>query len=104
MINLFSGSLNAVMFRGRLECLSYYSVLHDAFTNSRGALAKVFAKAAHAAPECRTRVQRPPVFHMPAKAAAPVTDAQAGFFVLVFYSPVPSPAKITAHAAAAAHT
>src|SRR6476620_8174236 len=81
-----------------------FSVFHNSLADSRGAFAKVFAKAAHAAPECRTRVQRPPVFHIPAKAAAPVTDAQAGFFVLVFYSPVPSPAKITAHAAAAAYT
>ena len=92
------------MFRGRLECLSYYSVFDDAFTHSRGAFAKVFAKAAHAAPECRTRMKRPPVFHMSAEAAASMTNAQAGFFVLVFYSTVPSPAKITAHAAAAAHT
>jgi hypothetical protein len=86
-------------------CLLFtFLVFHNALTNSRGAFAKVFAKAAHAAPECRTGMKRPPVFHMPAKAAAPVTDAQTGFFVLVFYSAVPSPAKITAHAAAAAHT
>jgi len=81
-----------------------FLVFHNSLADSRGAFAKVFAKAAHAATECRTGMQWPPVFHMSAEAAASVTDAQAGFFVLVFYSPVPSPAKITAHAAAAAHT
>jgi len=79
-------------------------VFHDAFANSRGAFAKMLTKAAHAAPECCTRVKRPAVFHVFAETPATVTDAQACLFVLMFDSAMPAPAKITAHATAAPHT
>jgi len=75
-------------------------VFHDTLANTRGALTKVLAEAAHAAPECSTRMKRPPVFHVFAETPATVTDAQAGLFVLVFDPAVPAPAKITAHATA----
>jgi hypothetical protein len=73
-------------------------VFHDSLANSRGTFAKVFAKAAHAAPECSTRMKRPPVFHVFTETPATMTDTKARLFVLVFDSAVPSPAKITAHA------
>jgi len=50
------------------------SVLHDTLAYSRGAFAKVLAKAAHATAECRTGVQRPSMFHVFAKTPASVTN------------------------------
>jgi len=51
------------------------SVLHDSLAYSRGAFAKVLAKAAHATAEGCTRVQRPSMFHVFAKTPASVTNA-----------------------------
>ena len=79
-----------------------YLVFHYSLADSRGAFTNVFAETAHATAERSAGMKRPPMFHVPAKTAATVTNAQASLFVLMFDAAMPASAPITTCPAATA--